>query len=68
MADDDLDLASVKRMAVEIGMTRLTDAHLQQLLTATRAARARRGALRVETLTYADEPAHLPRLPAGDRR
>ena len=55
-------------MATEIGMTNLSDEHLQQLLRATQSAQARRAALRVDDLTYADEPAHLPRLTAGDEK
>lgn len=49
--------------AQEIGLTRLTPEHVQQLLTATKAANARRGVLRFDTLTYADEPAHVYFLP-----
>ena len=62
MADDNLTLEEVRRMAAEIGMTRLTGEHLQQLLRATRAARARRGTLAAAELTPADEPAHVFRL------
>jgi len=62
---DELTLEEVRRMAAEIGLTRLTDEHLQQLLRATQAARARRAALPVATLTPADEPAHVFR--ADDR-
>jgi len=46
-------------MAAEIGLARLTEAHLQELLRATRAARARRAALPVATLVPADEPSHV---------
>ena len=42
MPDDSLTLDEIRRMAAEIGMTRLTDQHLQELLRATRIARARR--------------------------
>ena len=66
MADDNLTLDEVRRMAAEIGMTRLTDEHLQQLLRATKAARARRAALPVGEITPADEPAHVFRLGAED--
>jgi hypothetical protein len=59
---DELTLEQVRGMAAEIGLTRLTDEHIQQLLRATRAARARRAALPVATLTPADEPAHVFRL------
>ena len=59
MAEDSLTLDEVRKMAAEIGMTRLTDEHLQQLLRATRAAQARRAVLPVASLGPADEPAHL---------
>ena len=59
---DDLTLEEVRAMAAEIGLTRLTDAHLQELLRATRVARARRAALPIATLRPADEPAHVFRL------
>jgi hypothetical protein len=49
-------------MAAEIGLSRLTDGHLQELLRATRTARARRAALPFAILTPADEPAHVFRL------
>ena len=62
MADHPLTLDEVKRMAAEIGMTRLTDEHLQQLLRATQVARARRVALPVANLGPADEPAHVFRM------
>lgn len=63
----DVTLEEVSGMAAEIGLT-LTDEHLRQLLRATRAARARRAALRVETLEAADEPAHVFRLGAEAMR
>ena len=68
MPDDGLTLEEVRRMAAEIGMTRLTEAHLEQLLRATRAARARRAALPVATLEPADEPAHVFGPAAGKHR
>ena len=64
MATDNLTLDDVKQMAAEIGLNRLTDEYLQQLLRATNAARARRKALRVDELTPADEPAHVFRFAA----
>ena len=68
MVDESLTLDEVRKMAAEIGMTRLNDEHLQQLLRATRAARARRATLAVATLVPADEPAHVFHLDAeGDR-
>jgi len=68
MADDSLTLDEVRKMAEDIGMNRLSDEHLQQLLRATNAARARRKALRFDELTSADEPAHVFRLAAEDER
>ena len=62
MEDHPLTLDEVRKMAAEIGMTRLTDEHLQQLLRATRIAQARRAALPVANLGPADEPAHVYRL------
>ncbi len=53
----------MRERAQEIGLTRLTPEHVQQLLKATNAANARRGVLRFDTLTYADEPAHVYGLP-----
>ena len=62
MPDDNLTLDEIRGMAADIGMTRLTDAHLQELLRATRTARARRAALPLSNLVPADEPAHVFRL------
>lgn len=58
----------VRAMAAEIGMTRLTDEHVQDLFRATKAARARRAALPLEKLSPADEPAHVFRLDAKSGR
>jgi hypothetical protein len=68
MATDDLTLDDVRRMAADIGMTRLNEGQLQELLRSTRAARARRDALPTGTLVYTDEPAHVFNPAAGDRR
>jgi hypothetical protein len=68
MTNDSLTLEEVRKMATEIGMTSLEDQHLQQLLCATKAARARRDALPIGTLTLADEPAHVFHLTADDNR
>lgn len=62
MPDDSLTLENVRRMAADIGLTRLKDEHLEQLLRATKVARARRAALPVAGLVPADEPAHAYRL------
>jgi hypothetical protein len=68
MATENLSIDDVRKMAADIGMTRLTDAHLQELLRATNAARARRSVLQNDTLTYADEPSHLFNLNGGDAK
>ena len=68
MSDDNLSLDEIRRMAAEIGMTRLTEGHLQELLRATRTARTRRAALPFANLTPADEPAHVFRLDGEDAR
>lgn len=67
MPDDTLTLEEVRAMAADIGLARLTDEHLQQLLKATRIARARRASLPVAALVPADEPAHVFRLDPGSR-
>jgi hypothetical protein len=59
---DEITLDAVRSMAIDAGLTRLTDEHLQQLLRATRTARARQAALSTGDLTPADEPAHVFRL------
>ena len=74
MTDDSLTLDEMRKMADQIGMTRLEDQHVQQLLRATISARARRAALPIDTLVAADElaslmeTAHLLRSPANARR
>lgn len=64
----ELTLDDVRAMAAEIGMTRLTEDHLQDLLRATTAARARRAALPLKNLSPGDEPAHVFRLDAEPDR
>lgn len=68
MTTGNLTVDDVRKMAADIGMTRLTDEHLQQLLRATETARTRRASLHTDTLTPADEPAHVFSLNAGDPR
>jgi hypothetical protein len=65
VADDNLTLDEVRKLAADAGLTRLTDEHLQQLLRATKLARARRATLPVKTLAPVDEPAHVFRLDGG---
>jgi hypothetical protein len=62
MPNDDLTPDEMRKMAAEIGLKRLSEEHLQQLLKATRIARARRDTLPVATLVPADEPAHVYRF------
>ena len=66
MANGNLDIDDVRQIAADIGMTHLTTIHLQELLRATQAARARRSVLQNDTLNYADEPSHVFSLNAGD--
>ena len=68
MPDDSLTLDEIRRMAAEIGLTRLSEQHLQELLRATRIARARRASLPIASLAPADEPAHVFRLDRKDDR
>ena len=68
MAEDKLMLEEVRKMAADIGLSRLTNEHLEQLARALRAARARRDSLPVGTLDPADEPAHVFRLDSGEGR
>lgn len=55
----EITVDEIRRMASEIGLTRLTDEHLHQLLRATRIAEQRRAALPTTDLTPADEPAQV---------
>ena len=67
MPEEEVTLDQIRKLAAEVGMTRLTDEHLQQLLRATKAARARRNSLQVD-LGPADEPAHVYTLDRGASR
>ena len=55
----ELTLDEIRRMAAAIGLTSLTDEHLNQLLRATKTAQQRRAALPTADLTPADEPGHV---------
>jgi len=66
MSNEHLTMDDVRKLAADIGMTRLTEVQLQQLLRATNAARARHASLGSDTLTYADEPSHVFSLNRGD--
>ena len=56
---DDLTQDELRKMAADAGLTHLTDEHFEQLMRTTKLARARRNSLPVDTLTPADEPAHV---------
>jgi hypothetical protein len=68
MADDTLSLDDIRKMAADIGLTRLTEEHLRQLLVSTRQARSRRDVLPVAGLVPADEPSHVFRLDPKEGR
>jgi len=55
----EITLEEVRRLAGDLGLTRLTDEHVQQLLRAARTAQQRSAALPTAGLTPADEPAHV---------
>ena len=65
MEPDSLSIDEVRRMAAAAGLDRLTDEHMQQLARAANVAHARGRSLHSDTLTPADEPAHVFRLVAG---
>lgn len=52
------DLTELKQQAESVGLTRLTDKHLQQLARATQRSRQIRANPKIE-LSVADEPAHV---------
>lgn len=56
---EELTMEDARRMAVEAGLTQLTDAHLRELLRAAQTARARRATLPTGDIVPADEPAHV---------
>ena len=62
MTQHDLTLEQIRRMAADADFGQFSEEHLQQLMRATNASRARRRKLGVERLSYADEPAHVFRL------
>ena len=62
---NEVTLEDVRRMAADVGLTRLTDQHMQELLRATKTAQARRAAMPQTDLTPADESAHVFRLDSG---
>jgi len=57
MSDKD-NLDDLKQRAAAVGLTRLTEKHLQQLERASKRAAERKAVLTVP-LTVADEPAHV---------
>ncbi len=67
MASDNLTRDEIRRMAGEIGLTRLSEPQLDELLRATRVAHARRDTLPTASLAPGDEPAHVYSLTAEAR-
>jgi hypothetical protein len=57
MSDSD-DLKELKQRAEAVGLTRLTDRHLEQLQRATARTQRNRATLQIP-LSVADEPAHV---------
>ncbi|MBC7779335.1 MAG: hypothetical protein H7125_04450 [Proteobacteria bacterium] len=53
----------IRKLAASLGLARLSEVHLQQLMKAARAAQARRSILQSASLVASDEPAHVYRLP-----
>lgn len=49
----------IRAMAAQVGLDKLSETHLQQLLQVTHDKRAQPAALRVAALTPADEPANV---------
>jgi len=68
MQPDHLTIEEVRRMAAAIGLNRLSEEHMHQLLRAANVAHLRRAALPVANLTPADEPAHVYHHRPGDER
>jgi hypothetical protein len=63
MASNEQDLAQLKQRAAAIGLTCLTDAHLEQLQRAAAGIGKRKAQLTIP-LSVADEPAHVFSLKA----
>ncbi len=58
------DSSDIKQRAEAIGLTKLTDKHLEQLAKATQSAAQRKQQLTVD-LKIADEPSHVFRAKEG---
>ena len=58
------DALEARRLAEQLGLRKLSEQDLVKLLNAARVAEMRRGALDISSLTPADEPALVLRLPA----
>ena len=58
------DALEARKLADQLGLRKLSDQDLVKLLNAARVADMRRGALDISSLTPADEPALVFRLPA----
>lgn len=66
MEASQISLDEIRKMAAEVGLTRLTEEHLAQLARATAVTFSRRSAMQAITLTPADEPALMLRLSGRD--
>lgn len=55
--------AEARKLAEALGLNKLSELHLKQLLDASRVAATRRSLLDTDTLSPADEPALVFRLP-----
>ncbi len=62
MSEDTLTTDDIRAMAAGIGLSKLTEAQLQQLQRVTGAKRSQPQVLRFAELTPADEPANAFRL------
>ena len=58
MADESLDLERIRKRAAEIGLDKLSDAHLAQLARADKGTRDRLRHIPTDLHMY-DEPAHV---------
>ena len=58
MGGDGIDLDDVRKRAAEIGLTNLTDKHLEQLAKADQGTQQRLGLIPTDLHAY-EEPAHI---------
>lgn len=60
MADEPVP-DDIRKMAAKLGLDRLSEAHLQQFMKASRVVEARRASLSTVSLVPSDEPSHVYR-------